>query len=72
MQYLTRAINCAGRDESGPYEGKETAVLVVGGGPVGLSAAIELGQRGVQCLIVEPRLAVSRLRPRAKTTNIRT
>ncbi len=51
---------------------QETAVLIVGGGPVGLSAAVELGQRGVQCLIVEPRVGVSQLRPRAKTTNVRT
>ncbi len=51
---------------------QEIEVLIVGGGPVGLSAAVELGQRGVQCLIVEPRLVVSQLRPRAKTTNVRT
>ncbi len=50
----------------------ETQVLIVGGGPVGLSAAVELGRRNVQCFIVEPRRAVSQLRPRAKTTNIRT
>ncbi len=51
---------------------QEIEVLVVGGGPVGLSTAVELGRRGVSCLIVEPRLVVSQLRPRAKTTNIRT
>jgi len=51
---------------------QETEVLIIGGGPVGLSAAVELGRRGVDCMIVEPRLTVSQLRPRAKTTSART
>ncbi len=61
-----------GRADRGQDVPHETQVLIIGGGPVGLSAAVELGRRGVQCLIVEPRRVVSRLRPRAKTTNVRT
>lgn len=49
-----------------------TPVLVSGGGPVGLALAVELGMRGVDCLVVEPRLHPTRLRPRAKTLNTRT
>jgi 2-polyprenyl-6-methoxyphenol hydroxylase-like FAD-dependent oxidoreductase len=47
-------------------------VLVVGGGPSGLAAAIELGRRGIDVLLVEPRTALDPLRPRAKTTSVRT
>ena len=48
-----------------------TQVLIVGAGPVGLGLAIELGQRGIACVLVEknPRIGVA---PRAKTTNVRT
>jgi sarcosine oxidase subunit alpha len=31
----------------------QTEVLIIGGGPAGLSAAVELGQRGIQTLIVD-------------------
>lgn len=47
-------------------------VLVAGGGPAGLSTALELGMQGVSCLVVEPRTVVEDTRPRAKTTSVRT
>jgi 2-polyprenyl-6-methoxyphenol hydroxylase-like FAD-dependent oxidoreductase len=46
-------------------------VVVAGGGPVGLACAVELGRRGIGCLVVEPRTTVSRARPRCKTINVR-
>ena len=47
-------------------------VVVVGGGPVGLTTALELAYHGVSTLLVEPRLIVEHSRPRAKTTSART
>ena len=50
---------------------QKTQVLIVGAGPVGQGLAIELGHRGIDCLVIEknPRIGVA---PRAKTTNVRT
>ena len=49
----------------------QVQVVVAGGGPVGLACAVELGRRGIGCLVVEPRTTVSRARPRCKTVNVR-
>jgi 2-polyprenyl-6-methoxyphenol hydroxylase-like FAD-dependent oxidoreductase len=50
----------------------DTPVLVAGGGPAGLAAAAELSWHGIECVVIEPRMAVSHRRPRAKTTSVRT
>lgn len=49
----------------------EFEVIIVGAGPVGLSAAIELGRRNIRCLVIERNDRVG-YSPRAKTTNVRT
>ncbi len=48
----------------------QTDVTIIGAGPVGLSLAIELGSRGIRCLVLEQNDRVG-LNPRAKTTNVR-
>ena len=57
---------------SSPGPARDAPVLIAGAGPVGLALAVELGLRGVECLVVEPRPRPTRLRPRAKTLNVRT
>src|SRR5690606_3960662 len=47
-----------------------TQVLIVGAGPVGQGLAIELGLRGVACLVIDKNDRVG-VAPRAKTTNVR-
>jgi len=54
-----------------PDKSIRTPVLIVGAGPAGLALAIELGSRGVACLVVERNDRVG-YAPRAKTTHVRT
>lgn len=48
----------------------QVPVLIVGAGPTGLALAIELGERGIGCLLVERNDRVGHA-PRAKTTHTR-
>lgn len=50
---------------------KHHQIIVVGGGPVGTGLAIELGLRGVSCLLVEPRTALSKV-PKGQNLTQRT
>ena len=45
-------------------------VAIIGGGPAGLAAAIELGMRGIRCVLIE-RTERGGYAPRAKTTHTR-
>ena len=49
----------------------ETQVFIVGGGPVGLSLAADLGSRGIACILVEQGDGTI-YHPRANTVNSRT
>jgi 2-polyprenyl-6-methoxyphenol hydroxylase-like FAD-dependent oxidoreductase len=48
----------------------DTDVLIVGGGPVGLTLAVDLGQRGVRCTLIEQKSAPQRL-PKMERCNAR-
>ncbi|GGI25727.1 hypothetical protein GCM10010987_35820 [Bradyrhizobium guangdongense] len=51
----------------------DTPVLIVGGGPVGLSLAIDLGWRGVEALLIEQERPTARMvHPRMDNVGIRT
>jgi 2-polyprenyl-6-methoxyphenol hydroxylase-like FAD-dependent oxidoreductase len=49
----------------------ETSVLIVGGGPCGLTLAIELGRRGIQAVLVDQRPGTAE-NPQANATQART
>ena len=49
----------------------ETEVLIAGGGPCGLMLAIELGRRGVHCLLADPKPGTA-FNPQANATQART
>jgi 2-polyprenyl-6-methoxyphenol hydroxylase-like FAD-dependent oxidoreductase len=49
----------------------ETQVIIVGAGPVGLTLAIDLGQRGIDCVLVEQK-AEPQFLPKMERCNART
>ncbi len=49
----------------------KTQVAIIGGGPVGLGLAIELGRRGIRCTVVERREQISRI-PKGQNLTQRT
>jgi 2-polyprenyl-6-methoxyphenol hydroxylase-like FAD-dependent oxidoreductase len=50
---------------------EQTQVAIIGGGPVGLGLAIELGQRGVSCVVVEKQRELHRI-PKGQNLTQRT
>jgi len=54
-----------------PHELLTVDVLIAGGGPCGLMLANELGQRGIRCLLVDPKPGTA-FNPQANATQART
>jgi 4-hydroxyisophthalate hydroxylase len=50
---------------------KQTQVVIVGGGPVGVGLAVDLGLRGISCILVEKRAGMHRI-PRGQNLTQRT
>ena len=50
---------------------KSHQVIIVGGGPVGVALAVELGQRGISCVVVERRREPQRI-PKGQNLTQRT
>ena len=57
------------RDESAAHGAQ---VVIAGGGPVGMATAIELGLRGVSCVVIEQRGPDETFPARTNVTNART
>ena len=57
--------------EASQNTGHDVPILIVGGGPVGLALAVELGMRGIECLLIEQSDGTI-YHPRANTINSRT
>jgi 2-polyprenyl-6-methoxyphenol hydroxylase-like FAD-dependent oxidoreductase len=51
--------------------GKRYQVGIVGGGPVGVALAVNLGMRGITCAVIEPRTVLSRI-PKGQNLTQRT
>ena len=54
-----------------PFVAQRYPIVIVGGGPVGLGLAVELGLRGISCALVEPRTTLSRI-PKGQNLTQRT
>lgn len=50
---------------------ESTQVVIVGGGPVGMGLAIELGQRGIRCVVIEQHIEPQRI-PKGQNLTQRT